>query len=429
VSWSRRWSRRGALAGLLALAACGELPQPYRGQPGELAARLARPPAYRLAVPVPTAALQEPEQAADYAQALAEALLAQSVPTVAGEPLPLDWVVEVTATRQAAGIQPRYVLREADGAVLGEAGGRMVGSRDWQGGDSAGLQRAVAEGAATVAALVARVDALRRTGDERATGAAPRVVLLRSVRGAPGDGNRSLTARMAERLAGLGYQVQDQAQGAGYAVEGVVEITPPARGMQRVEIVWTVSRRDGHDLGRVLQLNEVPAGSLNGLWGDVAFVVAQEAAGGVRDVIANAEATPGSEAQPSAGAALPATAPVAAPAPAAVSTAAAASTAAATLRAAPLRAPPAVPGPDPEGQGPCARIIAPRWTHECHVAIAPHARLRAVARTLLSGVPHEDHCLQQQPPPCRGGGRGARHAADPVVRAALRRHGDLRRDQ
>jgi hypothetical protein len=108
--------------------------------------------------------------------------------------------------------------------------------------------------------------------------------------------------------------------------------------MQRIEIVWTISRRDGHDLGRVLQLNEVPAGSLNGLWGDVAFVVAQEAAGGVRDVIANAEATPGQEAAPAA-------TPVAAPAqetaagPGAGTAAVAAPRA--TPRIAPRRAPPA----------------------------------------------------------------------------------------
>lgn len=292
MSWSRRWSRRGALVGLLGLAACGDLPQPFRGRPGELAARLARPPTYRLAVPVPTASLQEPGLAADYAQALADALLAQAVPAVAGDPLPLDWVVEVTATRQASGIQPRYVLRNADGGVLGETGGRMVGTRDWQAGDSEGLRRVAAEGAAAVAALVARVDAVRRTGDERAVGAGPRVVLLRPVRGAPGDGNRSLTARMSDRLAALGFQVQDQAEGAGYAVEGAVEVVPSGRGLQRVEIVWVISRRDGNDLGRVLQLNEVPAGSLDGLWGDIAFVVAQEAAGGVRDVISNAEATP-----------------------------------------------------------------------------------------------------------------------------------------
>jgi hypothetical protein len=34
-----------------------------------------------------------------------------------------------------------------------------------------------------------------------------------------------------------------------------------------------------------VQLNDVPAGSLNGYWGDVATAVAHEAAGGVRDVI------------------------------------------------------------------------------------------------------------------------------------------------
>ena len=37
-----------------------------------------------------------------------------------------------------------------------------------------------------------------------------------------------------------------------------------------------------------MQLNEVPARSLDRFWGDVAVVVATEAAGGVRDVIINA---------------------------------------------------------------------------------------------------------------------------------------------
>ena len=317
MSWSDGWPRRGALLGLLGLAACGDLPQPFRGQPGELASRLARPPAYRIAVPVPTGSLQGEALATAYAEALAQALQAQDIPAVAGDPLPLDWMVEVTATRQAAGIQPRYVLRDADGGLLGETGGRMVGTRDWQAGDPAGVRRAAAEGAAALAALVARVDAQRRTGDERATGAPPPTVLLRPVRGAPGDGNRSLTARMAERLAALGYLVQDRAEGAAFAVQGVVEMAPAGRGQQRVEIVWTVSRRDGHDLGRVLQLNQVPAGSLNGLWGDVAFVVAQEAAGGVRDVIVNAEASGAgpttAPAVPPPAAAAPASAPTAAP--------------------------------------------------------------------------------------------------------------------
>jgi hypothetical protein len=224
--------------------------------------------------------------------------MAQEVPAVAGDPWPLDWVVEVSATRQPAGVLPQYRLRDGDGTLLGEATGRMVSTRDWLAGDEAALRRAAADGAQSLATLVARADALRRTGDERTAGAGPLVVRLLPVRGAPGDGNRSLTARMSEQLAALGFRVQEQSDGAQFAVQGVVEMAPAPRGQQRIEIVWTVQRRDGYDLGRVLQLNEVPNGSLNGLWGDVAFVVANEAAGGVRDVIANAEATP----QPAEGA-------------------------------------------------------------------------------------------------------------------------------
>lgn len=284
-------SRRGVLAalcGAAGLGACGDLPQPFRGQPGAVGARLARPPAYRLAVPAPTGALLTDADAQAYARLLAEALMAQEVPAVDGPAWPLDWQVVVTASREGGQIVPRYALRDADGQSLGEHAGRAVSFRDWAEGGEQVLRGVATEAAPAIATLVGRVDALRRTGDERAVGVGPPVVLLKPVRGAPGDGNRSLTVRMAERLAGLGLQVQDQAEGAGFAVEGVVTVTPPARGVQRVEIVWTVSRRDGYDLGRVLQLNEVPSGSLDGLWADVAYVVAEEASGGVRDVIVNA---------------------------------------------------------------------------------------------------------------------------------------------
>jgi hypothetical protein len=50
----------------------------------------------------------------------------------------------------------------------------------------------------------------------------------------------------------------------------------------------------GHELGRIVQLNDVAPGSLDRYWGDVALVVAQEAAGGVRDVILNQLGTRGS---------------------------------------------------------------------------------------------------------------------------------------
>ncbi len=306
--------RRALLLAPLLLAGCTGLPQPFRGRPGATARRLAQPPVYRLAVPPPTQAALTEADSATLARLLAESLLAAEIPAVAATPLPLDWRLAVSIDREGGNVVPRYTLRDADGRALGTLAGRPVSARAWVEGGEPVLRRAAAEAAPDLATLLGRVDAQRRTGDERAGGSGPPVVRLLPVRGAPGDGNRSLTARMRERLGGLGFQVQDDAEGAGFAVQGEVTITPPARGQQRVEIVWIVSRRDGEDLGRVLQLNEVPAGSLNGFWGDVAAVVAGEASGGVRDVVTNAGGFPGRAPAGAAPAATPAAAP-AAPAP------------------------------------------------------------------------------------------------------------------
>ena len=286
-------SRRFLLLAPLALAACSGLPQPFRGRPGAVAQRLRIPPGYRVAVPRSTQLLLTDADSESLSKALAEALVANEVPAVAGPALPLDWQLVVAAQHDGAMVVPRYALRDADGQALGMLVGRAMPAREWTEGGTALHSRIAGETAPQLASLVGRIDAQRRTGDERASGSGPPVLRLLPVRGASGDGNRSLTARMRDSLAGLGFQVQDEAQGAQFAVQGEVTVAPSGRGVQRVEIVWVVSRRDGEDLGRVLQLNEVPAGTLNGLWGDVAFVVATEASGGVRDVVFNAGGFPG----------------------------------------------------------------------------------------------------------------------------------------
>ncbi len=281
--------RRAALAaGLALLAGCGSLPQPFRGRPGRVAQRLARPPAFRLAIPTPLQARLTQADAETLARLLAESLSAQDIPAAASPALPLDWQLAVLAQPEGGHVLPSFLLTDADGRSLGRLAGRSVPGRDWTEGGAPVLRSVATDAAPRLAEMLARADAARRLGDPNAAGAGPPVLRLLPVTGAPGDGNRSLTARMRERLARFGFIVQDQAEGAGFAVSGEVEVANSGRNLQRVEITWTVSRRDGEDLGRVLQLNEVPAGTLNGLWGDVAAVVAEEAAGGIRDVVTNA---------------------------------------------------------------------------------------------------------------------------------------------
>lgn len=283
---------------LLALAACGDLPQPFRGNPGVVGARLAAPPAFRVAIPPPAEALLPAPAAATLAGALAETLVGQDWPVTAEPPEPLDWRLVVAAEQDGRSVVPVYRLTDADGAALGDARGAPVPVAAW-GRAEAPLLRQVAErDAAAIAALLGRAEAARRAAAAPPAPGAPRIRLA-AVTGAPGDGNAALTQRMRASLSRAGYVVQDSAAGAGFGLSGSVTVVPSGPRRERVEIVWIVTRADGRELGRIFQLNEVPARSLAGLWGDVAVVVAEEAAGGVRQVLDNAGAPePGGPAAP-----------------------------------------------------------------------------------------------------------------------------------
>jgi len=294
MTFSFRAWRGVVLTLLVALAACGDLPQPYRGRPGGQAGTLAAPPAYRLAVPDPAAALLTGEQAHSFAEALSAALLTAEVPASATDPLPLDWRLTVEASLQGSAVIPRYVLSDPDGRQQGATLGTRIPASEWQDARPEVLQRVAREAAPRIADLLLRAEAARKGNDPAAlVESGPPRIYVPMVRGAPGDGNEALTARIREALNTQGMIVQTQTQGARFAVTGQVAVVDqPGTRTQRVELLWTVSRQDGHDLGRVLQLNEVPMGVLSRFWGDVAFAAANEAAGGVRTVVQNAGGFP-----------------------------------------------------------------------------------------------------------------------------------------
>ncbi len=282
-----------ALAALLMLAGCGDLPQPFRGRPGGDAARLAAPLAIRIAVPPPSQAMLDDTQSRALSQALAQALQEQEVPAVATDmPWALDWRIEILAEIQGSQVRPRFRLLDADRTAQATTEGAPVPVRDWARADEALYRRVAAQAAPALAQLLLQVQGALKQIDPKLLAAGPPRIRLGGVRGAPGDGNTALAARMREFLGGQGFVVQDSAEGAIYGLNATVTVAPPERGKQRVEIVWIVSRRDGQDLGRVAQINEVPAGALNGFWGDVAYAAAEEAADGVRTVVANAEDRP-----------------------------------------------------------------------------------------------------------------------------------------
>ncbi len=268
-------------------AGCGTLPHPFEGNPGGIAMRLAVPPPTRLSVPPPSRALLGAPAASALAQDLSQALLAQEVPAVAHPARPGDWQLRVDATLRRGMVLPSYSVLSPSGAVRGTVAGLPVPPQAWVAGDAAALRRAADDAGPKLADLLTGIQAAQMQSDPHSLMNRPARVYFSGVTGAPGDGDISLARQMAVSLPDGGNVIQNTARDADFLLRGQVRLTRLDRNTDHVEIVWTVQSASGTEAGKVAQLNDIPAHTLDAYWGDVAVVVAREAAGGIRQVITN----------------------------------------------------------------------------------------------------------------------------------------------
>ena len=270
---------------LLALVGCGDLPEPFLGNPGATGRILAQPPTPRLAVPPPGNALLPDAGSQVLAADLAQSLQAQEVPAVAGDAGRTDWRLVATASIRGPTVVPEFTVLDPQGKERGKTEGAAVSAAAWSAATDATLHQSAAEAAPKIATLLSSIEIAREMADPNSLFNRRAKVMVADVTGAPGDGDVSLTDQMRTHLALLGPVVQTTAAGADYTVQGQVRAVPIAGRQQRIEIQWSIKNAAGNDLGKVVQLNEIPAGTLDHYWGDVAAVVATEASGGVNDVI------------------------------------------------------------------------------------------------------------------------------------------------
>ncbi|MEA2744999.1 MAG: hypothetical protein QOG25_3370 [Acetobacteraceae bacterium] len=279
--------RVGRLALILcfALSACGDLPEPFLGNPGATARRLAQPMTPLLAVPpgadtlLPDAANQE------LANQIATALQATEVPALVRAPEKTDWRLITHAEHSGDDVRPLFSIQDPQGKEQGVAEGEKVPLQLWANADPAMMKQLAAEAAPRIGAVLTSIQLARDKSDPGSLYNRPAKVMVADVTGAPGDGNISLTRQMRARLAVLGPVVLTTPAGADFIVQGEVKVVPLPKRQERVEIQWIVKAGSGDERGRVVQLNELPAGTLGHYWGDIAVVVATEASNGVNNVI------------------------------------------------------------------------------------------------------------------------------------------------
>ncbi len=116
------------------------------------------------------------------------------------------------------------------------------------------------------------------------------VIFVPIVKGAPGDGAESLAFAIQEELVKMGLDVLPTEQGASYIVRGSSSLSEPKAGTQIIQLTWSLERRNGEQVGQIQQRNRIKAGSLNGAWGQTAFLAAKGGAQGVYKLLQNSEA-------------------------------------------------------------------------------------------------------------------------------------------
>lgn len=278
------------LSGLILLSGCIDMPHPF-SDPGKEGARLAaNAPPSRLDIPVPTDSRLSPDAARLWSKDVAAELLQQTIPAMAQPVRPGDWWLKMRADQRGDQIVPVYMVMTPKNEVRATQEGEPLQATLWTAADPATLSLAAQDAAPKVASVLTGIQADDMEKDPHSLKHRAARVYFKGVTGAPGDGNISLSRAFAASFRNTAYTLQNTTENVDFTVATTVRLSPGPAGttghpQQHIEIVWRVTDKSGKEAGAATQLHDIEAHSLDGYWGDVAVVAAQEAAGAIRQII------------------------------------------------------------------------------------------------------------------------------------------------
>lgn len=196
-------------------------------------------------------------------------------------------IQEMAPAKEGAALVALWELRDPSGERLGERVERLEApAAAWEEGNDEAVARLAAASAAQLAALL-QDDA----PTEAEIGGRTRL-LIGAVTGAPGDGGESLASSIKQILQKQDLAIITDPQKADLVLNADVAVAQPKAGKQNVKILWHLRRKDNVEIGTVGQENDVPAGLLDGAWGDVAYMVAVSAQDGIMQLVARGAPQP-----------------------------------------------------------------------------------------------------------------------------------------
>ncbi len=270
------------------LAACGNLPQPFRDGPKVTTDNplLDVPTAVGIAV-VPVRGALQPFDT-QISNAVAQRLQsfeipAEAVPSNAGLGFTLEAEARpAEATAANVGIVLNWTLRSRRGTSMRSYRQVVtVPATSWRDGDAALAAQIGNEAAIAMSDLIIGLSipvdgpvAPPPLADARPALPLPNFpsVSVQPVEGAPGDGREALRVAVLQSLMDNGVR-RDEIN-PQVVLTCQLTATPYDQTSQKVEIVWRAMDRSGKELGTVKLDNTIPLGGLDGPWGPTAYAVA-----------------------------------------------------------------------------------------------------------------------------------------------------------
>lgn len=292
MSWSdqyrhpsfRLWAKAGLGAALYILAAgCQPIPQPF-AHPEKTINPIVVPSADFGGVTILPISGLTYERGRSLSAAMADALLSQGI--IAGPD---------SSNRRSTFLQGAVTETGSAGALtrvtivwdLFDGNGKFLGSREkalalprdsWSRHDQKSLRDLVKDTAADLAGLV--------KGESDRSADKSRIALhVGKMKGETGNSLAPLRHAMKAALKKRDFRITDELEGAGLVIAGAVELGPESAEPRPIRITWLVLDTAGKELGKLTQQNSVPRQKLKKVWETLANVIADNAAGGVSDLV------------------------------------------------------------------------------------------------------------------------------------------------
>ena len=292
MSWSDHYRRRPnytadklalTVALYLIVAACQPLPQPFAHPEKEINPIVAPSEDFGGVTILPIAGLTY-ERGRSLSAAMTEALLSQGI--VAGPD---------SSNQRSKFLQGSVTQTAAEGARtrvtiiwdIFDGNGKFLGSREsvlslpenyWLERERKLLQGLVKDVAADIALLA-------RGKNDQTTAKSRFALHVGKVKGVSDKVTDPLVHAMEVALKKRNFRIADPLDGAGLVIAGAIELGPENTEPRSIRITWAVLDADGKELGKLTQQNAIPRQLLENNWNTLAIVIAENAAGGVGDLV------------------------------------------------------------------------------------------------------------------------------------------------